>query len=269
MTGRERAMSNSRELKLRAKSVMRERLKALILTALVFVLVNTLISVLTGELTGYAAWGRELSQRLDAAMANSQQLLESGDPSALIDSIEIPDARDFYRGVFPMLLALLLNLMTVPLSAGYTYHTLCESRHNPTKVSSIFYGFQMVWKTVALSLLQGLVTFVGFVLFIVPGVIFIYRYSMSLYILLDDPTKGVVQCMRESGMLMRGNKWRLFKLQFSFFWWLLLASIITDLIGLDILSLWLTPYMYLARGAFYNELLGMAAVGPGDEPYWN
>ncbi len=262
-------MSNSRELKQKARSVMRERLRALILTALVFVLVNTLISVLTNELTGYAAWSRELSQRLNAALAKSQELLESGDPSAVFDSIEIPDARDFYRGVFPMLLAFLLNLMTVPLSAGYTYHTLCESRHRPTKVSSIFYGFQMVWKTVALSLLMGLVTFFGFVLFIIPGVIFIYRYSLSLYILLDDPTKGVIQCMRESGQLMRGNKWRLFKLELSFFWWLLLGAVIADILRIDILALWLTPYMYLARGAFYNELLGMASVGPGDEPFWN
>lgn len=258
-------MSTSKDFRLRARSVMRQRLGALMLTALVFVLVDTLISILTGELTGVAPWNREISRLVNEALSDPA-ILDTGDPMAVLDNLKLPDAMDYFRGPFAMVLAFLLNLMTVPLSAGYVYHTLSESRHSPTRVSSIFYGFQMVWKTLGLSLLTGLLVFLGLILFIVPGVIFVYRYSMSLYILVDDPSKGIVQCMRESGQLMRGNKWRLFKLELSFIGWMLLSGLIANIIGIAILDLWLMPYMYLARAAFYDELL--SGPQPDATPLW-
>ena len=51
--------------------------------------------------------------------------------------------------------------------------------------------------------------------------------------------------------LMKGNKWRYFCLQFSFTGWLLL-SCCTCGIGF----LFVSPYMYAASTAFYNEVSG-------------
>jgi uncharacterized membrane protein len=50
--------------------------------------------------------------------------------------------------------------------------------------------------------------------------------------------------------MMQGRKMKLFLLDLSFIGWILL-SILTLGIGL----LWLLPYMYSARAAFYEDIL--------------
>ena len=51
------------------------------------------------------------------------------------------------------------------------------------------------------------------------------RYSQAVYILADDPTKGIRQCMDESKEMMKGNKLKYFCLCLSFIGWALLSSI--------------------------------------------
>lgn len=50
---------------------------------------------------------------------------------------------------------------------------------------------------------------------------------------------------------MKGNKWKLFCLQFSFIGWILL-SILT----FGILFLWVIPAMEMSKIAFYKEISG-------------
>ena len=60
------------------------------------------------------------------------------------------------------------------------------------------------------------------ILLIVPGIIATLRYSQAFYILADDPSKGVMQCLKESKEMMKGNKAKLFCLELSFIGWCLL-----------------------------------------------
>ncbi|MBR7127386.1 MAG: DUF975 family protein, partial [Lentisphaeria bacterium] len=73
------------------------------------------------------------------------------------------------------------------------------------------------------------------------------------YILVDDPTKSAMQCLRESKALMRGHKWELFKLQFSFFGWALLASLPT--VGYAV-QVWTIPYTSMSYALYYEKLVG-------------
>ncbi len=82
-----------------------------------------------------------------------------------------------------------------------------------------------------------------------------YRYSMSFYALVDNPDMGVLDAMRESQHMMKGNKWRLFCLQLSFIGWSILCAF-TCGIG----YFWLTPYMGQAEAAFYHDVSRRAAV---------
>ncbi len=85
-------------------------------------------------------------------------------------------------------------------------------------------------KTIGLYLLQNLIIFAGCLL-IVPGIMFSYMYSMSYYIILDNPNLSVVECMKKSREMMQGRKWNLFCMHFSFIGWfilfLLTAGILT------------------------------------------
>ena len=61
--------------------------------------------------------------------------------------------------------------------------------------------------------------------------------------------------------MMKGNKWRLFCLDFSFIGWDLLC-----LLTLGILSFWVTPYRQAAYAAFYQNLLVEQGLIDVNEP---
>lgn len=81
-----------------------------------------------------------------------------------------------------------------------------------------------------------------------------YAYSMSHSIMADYPGVGVFEALRLSRQMMKGNKWRLFCLDFSFIGWHLLGAITC---GLG--NYFVTPYQYAAHAAFYNEISGRNA----------
>jgi uncharacterized membrane protein len=92
----------------------------------------------------------------------------------------------------------------------------------------------------------------GFMLFLIPGIIWAFAYSMVPYILDDEPQLSIVQTFRKSRLLMKGHKFDYFWLCLSFIGWGIL-SILTLGIGL----LWLAPYLQTASAAFYEDLKGL------------
>jgi len=103
--------------------------------------------------------------------------------------------------------------------------------------------------TVKLAALQGLYIFGLTLLFIIPGIIAEYSYAMSYYVMLDHPELTPKECMKVSRAMMDGNRWRLFCLEFSFIGWAIL-----NVFTLGIGNLFLTPYMWSARTAFYRSI---------------
>ena len=87
------------------------------------------------------------------------------------------------------------------------------------------------------------------------AVVFMYRYSMSFYILADNPDMDIMDTLRESARMMKGNKWRLFCLQISFIGWSLLCAL-TGGLGMIVLA----PYTGQAEAVFYHHVSGRAAV---------
>ena len=78
-----------------------------------------------------------------------------------------------------------------------------------------------------------------------------YMYSMSYFIMADYPGVGAVEALRASRQMMRGKKWKLFCLEFSFIGWALLGACAC---GLGTYAV--TPYQYAARASFYNDISG-------------
>lgn len=72
---------------------------------------------------------------------------------------------------------------------------------------------------------------------------------MTSYILAENPEMSAGEAIDRSEELMKGNKWRLFCLQFSFIGWSILCAF-----TLGIGTLWLTPYMEAASAAFYRDI---------------
>lgn len=86
------------------------------------------------------------------------------------------------------------------------------------------------------------------------------NFGMFLYILLDDPDKGLFQALSESRQMMMGNRGRLFYLNLSLLGWMLLG-IMTFGVG----YLWLNPFLSSTRIHFYLDLKPQIEVYP---PQW-
>ncbi len=94
-----------------------------------------------------------------------------------------------------------------------------------------------------------------------------YMYSMAHLIMADYPNVSAVEALRSSRQMMKGNKFRLFCLDFSFIGWALLGACAC---GLGTYAV--TPYQYAARAAFYNDISGrdshkdveFPSINPGD-----
>ena len=131
-------------------------------------------------------------------------------------------------------------------------------------IGEIFVGFKENFtQSFLLYLLTAIFTFLWALLFIIPGIVKSYAYAMAPYILQDDPTKEWKQCLDESQAMMKGNKWQLFCLDFSFIGWMLLGALCC---GVGVLFVY--PYQLAARANFYMALKAMnePAQDPNSEP---
>ena len=143
-------------------------------------------------------------------------------------------------------------LISGPLAVGLATAFLSLSRTGETKVDVLFGGFTQNFVNNFLAyLLQTLFVFLWTLLFIIPGIVKGYSYAMTYYILADHPEMSANDAITRSREMMRGHKWQLFCLHFSFIGWILL-SVITC----GILFIWVVPYMQQADAEFYENIKG-------------
>lgn len=117
------------------------------------------------------------------------------------------------------------------------------------KIKTLFAHFRN-WKTiVCANLLVFFRVFVATLFFFIPGIILSYKYAMVNHVLADKPYLTAREALRESKEIMRGHKWRLFCLGFSFFGWYLLVAV-----TFGIAAIWVYPYQRAAVAAFYEEI---------------
>lgn len=144
-------------------------------------------------------------------------------------------------------------LVTGAFTFGMTFYFIQLIRSRINDFGNVFSGFGYFFKTLGLYFMVSLFTFLWMLLLIVPGFIAAFRYSQAFYILADDPEKGIMQCIRESKELMKGNKGKLFCLQLSFIPWLLLAYFAFLIIA----GIGFVIYMVTAAGV---DVIGLVLV---------
>ena len=113
-----------------------------------------------------------------------------------------------------------------------------------------FSGFKVKYsRNIGTLLLVAIKVFLWTLLLVIPGIIKTYEYAIIPYILADEPAISSGDAFRKARELMKGNKWRLFKLEFSFIGWFALSFF-----TLGIGAFFLLPYVEAAKAEFYVEL---------------
>ena len=125
---------------------------------------------------------------------------------------------------------------------------MTTKREEP-RFETLFSQFNLYLKTLGLNILITLSVCIGTILFIVPGIIVGLMFSQSYYILSEDPSKSITQCIKESVDMMNGHKWDLFYLELTFIGWWLLTAITVGIAGL-----WVAPYVKVTETNFYLSI---------------
>lgn len=152
--------------------------------------------------------------------------------------------------------SLIVSIIITPafsLSIIRVYLSLTHGAY--PKAGDAFSGFDDFWSAFKVTFLVGLFTFLWSLLFVIPGIIKTYAYSMSLYILAENKGKSALECINESKAMTDGHKMDLFVLNLSFIGWGLLC-----LITFGIAYIWVGPYMSATYANAYNSLKPVTVV---------
>ena len=135
------------------------------------------------------------------------------------------------------------------LQMGYADFLLKQHDGQETTFSDLFSKFDYFGTGFSQRFLRTLYETLWGLLFIIPGIIKGYSYSMTPFILAEHPNLTASQAIALSQQMMDGHKTELFFLELSFFGWTLLAAL-----TLNLGNIALNPYQNAARAAFYRQL---------------
>lgn len=116
-------------------------------------------------------------------------------------------------------------------------------------VKDAFCGFDDFWSAFKVNFLVALFTFLWSLLFVIPGIVKGYSYSMAMYVLAENKEKPALECINESKAMTNGHKMDLFVLNLSFIGWAILSCI-----TFGIAYIWVLPYMQTTYTNAYHSL---------------
>lgn len=102
------------------------------------------------------------------------------------------------------------------LQAGLAIYMLKVARGEPASLADLFSGGQLWPKAVAARFIYFVVIILGWICFVVPGIIAALMFSQYLYLVVDRG-EGPIESLSTSRMLTAGNKLNVFLLALSTF----------------------------------------------------
>lgn len=155
------------------------------------------------------------------------------------------------RSMSVMLVSMVIFVIGFAVTLGYRLFNIELYRHNENpQIDMMFSRTNILGKAIGLNIRLFFRVFFGFVLFIIPGVIAIYKYNIADFILAENPELSSKEAIIRSREMMQGYKWKKFCLDLSFIGWDILAGIVPCGFVL------LTPYKEAADTAFYLTRCG-------------
>lgn len=104
--------------------------------------------------------------------------------------------------------SLVAQVLSLFLSIGITKIVLAIVRQQEVNIADMFSGGKYLLQYFLGSLVVGIITMVGFLLLIVPGIIWSLKYMFVLYLIIDE-NMDFSKAMKESEVMTKGIKWQL------------------------------------------------------------
>jgi uncharacterized membrane protein len=166
------------------------------------------------------------------------------------ECFRIPESVTFltYRLTWCIAARLLLYLVFVIIELGILRIALDIYDKDISQLDRMLSVVPFIIPYILATLLFKFVTFIGFILLIIPGIILSIKYNFyDLFII--DTNCGVIEAFKKSSLLTDGYKWHLFLF--------MLACILVCIVGIaTVIGIFFVfPAVYLARVYVYRKLL--------------
>ena len=144
-------------------------------------------------------------------------------------------------------------ITTGPLLLGLSGLCLNVVRNREVRLEQLFDGFQNFGNSLATYLLMMLACGIGFLFFVIPGIILSLMFSMTFFIMVDEKDISPVDALKKSMSLMDGHKLDLFLLVLIF---IVLGFLCIFTLGIGFF--FLMPLYYVTMAKFYETIKGDA-----------
>ena len=261
-----------KQLKRQAREAMAQAKPAPMLVVLV-------LSLFTLILTG-------LIQSLDGSLAAYRQIFDA----VMAGKVPGIPNRSWTGGGVGWLLGVALEVMSIELAVGFVIYCLQVWRRQPAGMGNLFDSFGMFFRSIWITVIPSILVSLWSMFYVVPVTALIvmtdsyiwlllglplmipmymaiFGYSLSTFIMIENPGLNCFACIAMSKVVMRGYKWKRFVLDLSFLGWILLCLI--PVAGW-ILYLWVRAYMQTTYAGFYDIVMQeyMRRNAPPVEPMY-
>ncbi len=142
---------------------------------------------------------------------------------------------------------LVVNIITIGTATWFHRSIKTEG----LKMEEMFWPFKEDYGgNVLLMFLVELYTALWSLLFVVPGIVKGYSYSLAMYIKSENPNIPASTAIELSKKMTNGRKMDLFVLDLSFYGWFILSGLTLNILGI----LYVYPYYYAAKAFAYEEI---------------
>lgn len=155
-----------------------------------------------------------------------------------------------YFGAFlGSLVSLAVVLCAYTVVFGYYSYSLKVFKREAVGIPELWSYIGQLLKIIGLFLWMALFIMLWSMLLYIPGIIAAIRYSQAIFIMIENPEKGIRECVNESKMMMQGRWGEYFVLCLSFIPWVLLTSVTLIIAGLYVI-----PYMCTTMAGYYEMI---------------
>ena len=220
----------------RAFDLLKRNLGMILAIAVIYIGISLALSIVLGifdEVTGHVP-------------ATVQDIgIGTGDPDLDESLSQLLDQGSFTSRVISGIVDLFLSLGILRIALN-----IIDGR--AFTIGSLFSEGRKILKVFLAGLLYGVITFIGLLLFVVPGVYLAIRFGYYKQAIVDRDL-GVIEALSYSGAITANNKWRIFLLGILHFLTLLaglLAFIVGLLFALPLMILvWTLSYRWMQYGS--------------------
>lgn len=159
---------------------------------------------------------------------------------------------DWVLAMFMSIVSIALALLVVNVISMGTMTWFHRSiKTEGLKMEEMFWTFKEDYGgNVLMMFLISLYTALWSMLFVVPGIVKGYSYSLAMYIKSENPNIPASKAIELSTRMTNGHKMDLFVLDMSFIGWWILSAFTLHILGI----LYVMPYQYASKAFAYEEI---------------